>query len=225
MLDEETFLQAILTAPHDVSLRLIYADALEELGDARAEFLRLEAELYCQPKAAHRTQWLNTRLQELRPEINADWLALLDRTLIEGCFQGGSECPKNWDCLKPTAEGCIRFCETCQKKVFHCASVEHAQRHANFGHPVAVDSRVPRREGDLYTSPSRDPEETRPGRGPAAPRFHVGQAVRVRSGPYRDSLGRIERLCLADLRAKISIEGPERPTNVEVDFEDLEHQR
>jgi len=39
--DEDAFLQAILHAPNDTSLRLVFADWLEERGDPRSELLRL----------------------------------------------------------------------------------------------------------------------------------------------------------------------------------------
>ena len=45
----EPFLQAIAAAPHDPTPRLIYADWLEERGDARSEFIRLHARLAEQP--------------------------------------------------------------------------------------------------------------------------------------------------------------------------------
>jgi uncharacterized protein (TIGR02996 family) len=41
MSDDEPFLRAILATPEDMATRLIYADWLEERGDARAEYLRL----------------------------------------------------------------------------------------------------------------------------------------------------------------------------------------
>jgi uncharacterized protein (TIGR02996 family) len=42
MNDEAAFLAAIHTAPEDDNLRLVYADWLEERGDLRGEYLRLE---------------------------------------------------------------------------------------------------------------------------------------------------------------------------------------
>lgn len=45
MSDGEAFLQAILHEPGDDALRLIYADWLEERGQPRAEFIRVQVEL------------------------------------------------------------------------------------------------------------------------------------------------------------------------------------
>ena len=39
--EEQAFLEAMLDRPDDVSLRLVFADWLEERGDARGELLRL----------------------------------------------------------------------------------------------------------------------------------------------------------------------------------------
>lgn len=43
--DEAGFLQAILDSPDDDGIRLIYADWLEERGDPRGEFIRLQCHL------------------------------------------------------------------------------------------------------------------------------------------------------------------------------------
>jgi uncharacterized protein (TIGR02996 family) len=235
MNDDNHFVQAILASPDDANLRLVYADWLEERGDPRAEFLRTEAELADLPGDHRRARRLQARMRKLRTDINADWLALFDRTAIEGCFRFDYVCPKRWEKLTPTEHSRIRFCEACSKKVFYCATVEHAQRHANFGHCVTVDSRLPRAEGDLYTSPSRDPHPNphyhtlMVAGGPRrpAPRFCIGQRVRFRSGPHRESEGRITRLSLIELRATILMDpsgDQNRPGEhvVEADFEDLD---
>jgi uncharacterized protein (TIGR02996 family) len=63
MREEEGFLQAIDANPDDDMARLAYADWLEERGDIRAEFLRLEVQL---PK-------ILARLNELRQQIDPAW--------------------------------------------------------------------------------------------------------------------------------------------------------
>jgi uncharacterized protein (TIGR02996 family) len=73
MNEEEGFLQSIRQRPDDASYRLVYADWLEERGEpVRAEYLRLEQQLSQIP----------TRLQELRKQIDAKWLAQVQRTNV-----------------------------------------------------------------------------------------------------------------------------------------------
>ncbi len=68
--DEESFINAILATPDDVSLRLVYADWLEERGDEdsnrRAEYLRVECELDGLSTKAPRHRPLLKRLAQLR---------------------------------------------------------------------------------------------------------------------------------------------------------------
>src|SRR5262249_37551795 len=45
MTDETPFLRAILAKPGDATTRLVYADWLEERGDPRSPFLRLDPEV------------------------------------------------------------------------------------------------------------------------------------------------------------------------------------
>src|SRR5438034_3143207 len=45
MNSEDAFVQAIQNDPLDAALKLVFADWLEERGDIRSEFLRLEVEL------------------------------------------------------------------------------------------------------------------------------------------------------------------------------------
>jgi uncharacterized protein (TIGR02996 family) len=49
MTDSEPFLQEIIAAPDDDGPRLVYADWLEEQGDPRGEFIRLQCELAQSP--------------------------------------------------------------------------------------------------------------------------------------------------------------------------------
>jgi uncharacterized protein (TIGR02996 family) len=51
----EALLQAIIDSPDDDSLRLVYADFLDESGEAaRATFIRVQIELVHQPQAERR---------------------------------------------------------------------------------------------------------------------------------------------------------------------------
>jgi uncharacterized protein (TIGR02996 family) len=68
MPEEAAFLAAIRAEPEDEAPRLIYADWLDERGDPRAEYLRVEYAV--RVKGAKAQQ----RLQELRSELDAEWL-------------------------------------------------------------------------------------------------------------------------------------------------------
>jgi uncharacterized protein (TIGR02996 family) len=74
MREEESFLRAILASPEDLALRLVYADWLEERGDPRAEFLRVQVE--CKQRGSTRrvTQRFQAQLQAIRP-VYPGWLA------------------------------------------------------------------------------------------------------------------------------------------------------
>ena len=64
MNEEAGFVRAIQENPEDDSLRLVYADWLEERADIRAEYLRLESQLSRVP----------ARLRELCRLIDPGWL-------------------------------------------------------------------------------------------------------------------------------------------------------
>jgi uncharacterized protein (TIGR02996 family) len=71
------FLRAILKQPDD-AVRLIYADWLEERGDPRAEFVRLEVELHGLKKGdSKRKAALQEHIKVLHPKLDATWVALM----------------------------------------------------------------------------------------------------------------------------------------------------
>lgn len=76
MHDEEAFLAAIWDQPEDDDSRLIYADWLEERGDARAEYLRVEHEV--RVRGARNDK----RLRALRSQLSADWLRAVHDGLL-----------------------------------------------------------------------------------------------------------------------------------------------
>jgi uncharacterized protein (TIGR02996 family) len=69
MNDEAGFLRAIQARPEDDATRLVYADWLEERGDIRGEYLRLEHQLAQAP----------LRLAQLRAQIDHAWLAAVSK--------------------------------------------------------------------------------------------------------------------------------------------------
>jgi len=66
---EQRFLAAIQANPGDREAREVYADWLEERGDERGEYLRLEAQLHSIP----------VRLAVLRIKIDRDWIKQVER--------------------------------------------------------------------------------------------------------------------------------------------------
>lgn len=150
MNEEEAFLQRILANPTDDTARLVYADWLEERNDARAEFLRVECEFASLPKEDERRARLKERLEELGASLDTRWLAAVSKSPIENCdLQFAYACPLQWDRLNATDDGSVRFCETCSKNVFFCPTIQEARRRASSGECVAVNSSLPRSEGDL----------------------------------------------------------------------------
>src|SRR5262249_24416206 len=75
--EEDRFLQAILASPEDVSLRLVYADWLEERGDPRGEFLRLDTEAMQLTAQGEAGPSLQMRLQELQSTLDPAWVAFV----------------------------------------------------------------------------------------------------------------------------------------------------
>jgi uncharacterized protein (TIGR02996 family) len=86
----QQFLQAILDDPDDDALRLVYADWLEEQGDPRAEFIRLQCEL---EKAEYRRDWENPRRRQLTA-----WEIELIRTHKEEWFGPVRTRFSYWEC-------------------------------------------------------------------------------------------------------------------------------
>jgi uncharacterized protein (TIGR02996 family) len=77
MTDDTTFVNAIVAHPDDRTPRLIYADWLDERGDPRAEFVRLQVRLgeIGRPSAEYARVF--DRLKELEPTVPEDWLLLM----------------------------------------------------------------------------------------------------------------------------------------------------
>jgi len=157
--DDRAFIRAILSNPAELTAWLVYADWLDEHGNAvHAEFLRL---------MIRRGQLCNTdlewysveeRLQELRARLDPVWIDVFDRPKIENCEPAFRfQCPKQWENLEITRDPTIRHCNACEKKVYYCRTLPDAQNHARQGHCVAVQLGVLRYPDDL--KPSREGEE------------------------------------------------------------------
>jgi uncharacterized protein (TIGR02996 family) len=76
----DSFIEGIFADPEDISLRLVFADWLEERGDPRAEYVRLDCQLAALPADEARQEQLlrrKKRLQRSYPELLCAW----DRTM------------------------------------------------------------------------------------------------------------------------------------------------
>src|ERR1051326_8315661 len=94
--EEAAFLQAMLADPHDLALRLVFADWLEERGDPRGELLRLTHTLTQAIDVPQRAQ-LESRMQALVhegvPPIGPFWtnsVGMLFAWIPPGTFLMGS---------------------------------------------------------------------------------------------------------------------------------------
>jgi uncharacterized protein (TIGR02996 family) len=153
MSEDAAFLRTIADRPDDQVSRAVYADWLDEQGDpasaARAEFLRLEAELADLPEKARQPALVN-RLRRLARRLDSAWLAVVSRRPIENCdLRFAFQCPLQWENLTSTDDARVRFCSACQRQVYYCDSISEARSQAWHGHCVAVDVRVARKPGDL----------------------------------------------------------------------------
>jgi uncharacterized protein (TIGR02996 family) len=93
---EAPFIQSIQADPRAATPRLVYADWLEEQGDPRSEYLRLEVQLSKCKRTGAKAKQLRRQMLELRPQIDELWLAefeqpgmmLANLTLSEAAWTG-----------------------------------------------------------------------------------------------------------------------------------------
>jgi len=145
-----SFLGAIAAHPDDETYRLVFADWLEDHGDWRAEFLRLDCTLRALPADQPGPLDLQTRWLELRSRLSPSWLTVLGRSVLENCENRFLyQCPERWDQLAPTKVATVRFCWACRERVYYCSTIQEAKEHAGQGHCVAVDEGLACSPGDV----------------------------------------------------------------------------
>jgi uncharacterized protein (TIGR02996 family) len=157
MHDEADFLHKLLENPADDTLRMIYADWLDERADeeskVKAQFLRVTVRLM---GPIQRVGWRHARrkeLQELAQTLPTEWLAVVSRLTITNCleathksgagaalfgFQTYAVCDRRWDQLTTTADPTVRHCAECEQNVYYCDTLEDTRKHVGQEHPVAV---------------------------------------------------------------------------------------
>jgi uncharacterized protein (TIGR02996 family) len=74
MREDDAFIRAVFLNPEDLITRLVYADWLDERGDPRGEYLRVQATLVSLTVDDGRAADLLRRRQELRSLLPKDWL-------------------------------------------------------------------------------------------------------------------------------------------------------
>src|ERR1700694_4004760 len=103
MTHDDAFVQAIIDRPDDDAPRLIYADWLEERGDPRGEFIRVQCALARMDEYDPRRWDLEAREKELLAAHHHDWTGPCWWSLDDCGFRRGFldwVMPNAWDFLK-----------------------------------------------------------------------------------------------------------------------------
>ena len=87
--DHAAFLRAIRAAPDDDLPRLIYADFLDERGDPRGEFIRIQIERPRLPRDDPRRGELKAREDELLRRHREEWEGPLAAVVSHAVFRRG----------------------------------------------------------------------------------------------------------------------------------------
>jgi uncharacterized protein (TIGR02996 family) len=101
---EEGFIRAVLKAPEDEARRLVYADWLEERGDCRGEYLRVQVELLRFVQEGRDAKGLHERYKNLRSTIDPNWVTLTDWPIPDHKFSILCALKHSW-------KGCV--CRRC----------------------------------------------------------------------------------------------------------------
>jgi uncharacterized protein (TIGR02996 family) len=83
------FLRATIENPGDDTPRLIYADWLDERGDPRGEFIRVQCQLARLPETDSRLEGLRARERALQNDHQQQWLGLPHHPLLHWRFERG----------------------------------------------------------------------------------------------------------------------------------------
>lgn len=80
--DDIAFQRAILANPADITLKLVYADWLQERDDLRADFVRIQVELHTTKTttaAVNAAAWF----MRMGDRLDADWVALIRKSFAK----------------------------------------------------------------------------------------------------------------------------------------------
>ena len=59
-------------------------------------------------------------------------------------------CPKTWGQLERTGQFDVRYCPSCRKDVYYCASLEAVEEHRRTGHCLCIEVGVEDEDSALY---------------------------------------------------------------------------
>ena len=170
---DDELLAELVANPDDEATRMVYQDWLDENGDQRGEYLRLQSKLSHFKADDPQREPVRQELQKVHGEIAQtwrDWLLKVSRSQIEHCpgqinswfvdqgtleladFRFGRECPRRWANLESTDDPTIRYCDQGRKHVFFCDDVREAESLSVWGQCVAVDESVLRQDCGLFAS-------------------------------------------------------------------------
>ncbi len=140
---EHRFLLRLRDNPDDLAMRMVFADWLEETGQAKkAEIVRLLAEAPAEDSDAAK------RLYVLSDTVEDEWLAIVTRTAIEKCDSPFKfQCPKSWESLTSTDDATVRHCTTCDQAVFFCTNLSQVRIHGKAKRCVAFSPKFMRSQG------------------------------------------------------------------------------
>ncbi len=141
---ERPLLEAVLADPDDATARLVYADWLEEHGDERAEYLRLELGQGEEPVPGATDVRLG-RLSEMAGRLDPGWVAAVSAGVLPliGCPRSSRVgCPSTWDHLESTADPTVRVCHECGSPVFFCTRRDEVHLHRYSEDPVVMPAGV-----------------------------------------------------------------------------------
>ncbi len=142
---EGALVTSIRREPSDLQTRRVYADWLEEHGDAsRAAFLRAEVD-----------DATDEEVGPLARPRDLAWRAVVSRAPIARHVDFTFECPERWDALAPTETDGVRHCATCARNVYFCASLEQARARGREGQCIAIDAGLARADAERAHTPPK----------------------------------------------------------------------
>lgn len=140
------FVRRLLAEPTDDLTRLVYADWLDEQGDAdsrlRAEFLRADCAWAGVSPADPARDRFQRQLRSLSLTLPTRWKAAVSKVEVwVTAVEGRDCCPRSWDRLRLTDDRKVRECPACGEPVAYCTTIGQGVRQSHLG-AIAFDHYV-----------------------------------------------------------------------------------